>query len=171
MDLMNVPLAQLYGALLVAGFVLITLEIFIPGGIVGAIGGVALVIAAFVALQAFPGVIGILASVGAIVFTVMAVVLWMKLFPKTRVGRALTVSTSLSESHSEAADLPSLMGQVGKVVSSLRPSGYALFGETRVDVVTRGEPIPNGTTVRVVQVEGNRVVVEAILETSFESQS
>lgn len=158
---MNLPMAQLYGALLVAGFVLITLEVFIPGGVVGSVGAVALVIASGVAFAAFPGVWGVVASVGAIFFTVAAVVVWMRLFPKTRMGRALTVATDLQASHSASDDLAGLVDSVGQTVSPLRPSGFALFGERRVDVVTRGEMIPVGTRVRVVLVEGSRVVVEA----------
>jgi membrane-bound serine protease (ClpP class) len=158
---MDPQLAQLYGALLLAGFVLITLEVFIPGGVVGSIGAVALVIAAGVALAAFPGVWGVVASIGAIAFTVAAVVAWMRLFPKTSMGRALTVDTSLHASHSAQDNLASLVGSAGQAVSALRPAGFALFGERRVDVVTRGEMIPSGTNVRVLQVEGNRVVVEA----------
>lgn len=159
---MNVPLAQLYGALILAGVVLITLEVFIPGGVVGAIGALALLAAAVVAINAFPGVVGVLASIGAVVFTVFAVVLWMKLFPRTRMGRALTVATDLSAAHSETEGLVSLLGASGQSVSALRPAGFAVFGERRVDVVTRGEALPPDTAVRVVQVEGNRVVVEAI---------
>ena len=40
--------------------------------------------------------------------------------------------------------------------------GFADIGGKRVDVVTRGENIEQGAKVRVVEVEGNRVVVEKI---------
>ncbi len=161
---MDVALAQLYGALIVAGVVLITLELFIPGGLVGGIGAVALVAAAGVALQAFPGVFGVLASAGAVLFTVTAIVLWLKFFPSTRVGRALTVSTDLQSAHGETEDLASLAGQTGHAVNALRPAGFATIGGRRIDVVTRGEALPAGCPVRIVLVEGNRVVVEAVAE-------
>lgn len=154
-------LAQLYGALLVAGAVLITLELFIPGGVVGGVGVVALVAAAGVALSAFPGIVGVVASVGSIVFTVVAVVVWLRYFPKSRMGRALTVATDLQSSRSSDASLPPLLGSTGRAVSALRPGGFALFGDRRVDVVTRGDMIAPGTNIRVILVEGNRVVVEA----------
>ncbi len=159
-------MAQLYGALLVVGFVLIALEVFIPGGVVGGVGAVALVIAAGVALRAFPGFLGVLASIGAVFFTVAAVVVWMKIFPRTRMGRSLTVATDLQDAHSEAENLAVLVGQAGLALSSLRPAGFAQFGERRVDVITRGEALPAGTPVQVVLVEGNRVVVEAVSESN-----
>jgi membrane-bound serine protease (ClpP class) len=45
------------------------------------------------------------------------------------------------------------------VVATLRPAGIARIDGRRVDVVSRGEMIESGSPVRVLSVEGNRVVV------------
>ncbi len=50
----------------------------------------------------------------------------------------------------------------GTAVTPLRPAGTAEFAGDRVDVVSEGGFIPAGTHVRVVLVEGGRVVVRAI---------
>ena len=42
----------------------------------------------------------------------------------------------------------------------LRPAGTAVFGERRLDVVSSGDLIPKDARVRVVRVEGGRIVVE-----------
>lgn len=55
-----------------------------------------------------------------------------------------------------------LLGHEGRVDSLLRPAGTATIDGRRVDVVTRGEAIEAGTRVRVIEVEGNRVVVAAV---------
>ncbi len=167
---MNGTLVQIYFALLLAGVVLITLELFIPGGIVGSIGAIALVIAAGMALQAFEGILGIFASFGSVVLAVVAIILWMKVFPKTRVGRVLTVSTDLRGSHAASPELVDLVGRAGKAASGLRPGGFALIDGRRIDVVTRGEMISAGTAVRVLRVEGNRVLVEASTESTPEAE-
>jgi len=158
---MNVAMAQLYAALILAGAVLITLELFVPGGIVGALGALALLGGAVVAFRAFPGALGVLAAVGAFLIAITLVTLWLKVFPKTRIGQALTVSIDLKDASSAEGDLRSLLGQSGRTVSQLRPAGFALVAGKRVDVVTRGEMIEDGVAIRVVLVEGNRVVVEA----------
>jgi membrane-bound serine protease (ClpP class) len=44
----------------------------------------------------------------------------------------------------------------------LRPSGAAVINDKRVDVVTEGPFIDRGTPVRVVAVEGMRVVVRSV---------
>ena len=52
-------------------------------------------------------------------------------------------------------------GMTGSAKTMLRPSGKADFGGHAVDVVTDGDFIEAGATVRIVLVEGARVVVEA----------
>ena len=44
----------------------------------------------------------------------------------------------------------------------LRPAGIAEIDGRRIDVVSDGEMIEPSVTVRVIQVEGNRVVVERV---------
>lgn len=52
-----------------------------------------------------------------------------------------------------------LLGQTGVAASLIGFAGMARIGGRRVDVVTEGECIPPGAVVRVVGVDGNRVVV------------
>ena len=54
------------------------------------------------------------------------------------------------------------VGATGRVVSELRPTGRADIGGQLVDVVSFGEWIETGGQVRVVEVHGNRIVVESV---------
>jgi membrane-bound serine protease (ClpP class) len=56
-----------------------------------------------------------------------------------------------------------LVGSTGVALTDLRPSGAAQFGEERLDVVTDGEWISAGTTVKVVRSEGYRHIVKKSL--------
>ncbi len=53
------------------------------------------------------------------------------------------------------------VGEEGEAISSLRPSGMVRFGDRRIEVVTPGKWIEPGTKVRVLRVEGSKIVVEA----------
>ena len=53
------------------------------------------------------------------------------------------------------------VGDVGQVVTPLRPAGRANFGPAMVDVVCRGEFLDKGTSVEIMEICGNRVVVRA----------
>jgi membrane-bound ClpP family serine protease len=46
----------------------------------------------------------------------------------------------------------------------LRPAGRGRFGEVSYQVVSRGEYIPPGTPIVIVQVDGNRYVVDRLEE-------
>lgn len=55
-------------------------------------------------------------------------------------------------------------GDEGIAITVLRPSGTGRFGERIVDVVTSGTFVPAGSRLRIVAVEGIRVVVERVEE-------
>lgn len=52
-----------------------------------------------------------------------------------------------------------LVGKVGKALTTLRPAGIAMIEDRRIDVMTAGEYIEAGTTIRVVGARGSRVEV------------
>lgn len=60
------------------------------------------------------------------------------------------------------SDYRYLAGQVGVATTMLRPSGKARFGDTIVGVISDGTPLSAGDAVRVREVHGNRIVVEAV---------
>ncbi|HUU17496.1 MAG TPA: NfeD family protein [Sedimentisphaerales bacterium] len=53
------------------------------------------------------------------------------------------------------------LGDAGEVVSILRPTGKAKFGDAIVDVVAEAEFLDKGTKVEIIEIHGNRVVVKA----------
>ena len=61
-----------------------------------------------------------------------------------------------------ASHPPVSVGDWGQAESVLRPSGRARFGRHSVDVVSDGTFIEPGDQVRVLEIEGNRIVVELV---------
>ncbi|MDD5063352.1 MAG: NfeD family protein [Phycisphaerae bacterium] len=53
------------------------------------------------------------------------------------------------------------VGDIGEVVSTLRPAGKAKFGYAIVDVLAEAEFLDRGTKVEIIEIHGNRVVVRA----------
>ncbi|HYF47949.1 MAG TPA: NfeD family protein [Planctomycetota bacterium] len=70
--------------------------------------------------------------------------------------------TGGNQSSPDAAPLTHLMGQEGRALTPLRPAGSAMIGDKKVDVVAQGRFIDPNTAIRVIQVEGSRVVVEPL---------
>ena len=83
---------------------------------------------------------------------------WVWLFPRTKVGRAFNSRGAVGEIGTEK---PELVGLTGIAFTQLRPSGTALIDGHRVDVVTEGALVEKGSALKVVAVEGMRVVVRA----------
>jgi membrane-bound serine protease (ClpP class) len=76
-----------------------------------------------------------------------------------KLGTEVEVSmTTLPESKTIGVNI----GELGKVVSRLRPTGKAKFGDAIVDVVAEGEFLEKGTAVEIIEIHGNRVVVKAV---------
>jgi membrane-bound serine protease (ClpP class) len=149
---------ELVVILLVVGAALVFLEIFLPGIVAGVIGLCCLLAGIVVAYMDFGGRTGTVILLGVIVVLVGGFGAWVKFFPESRYAR-LFVSQRVVGNIDAAR--PELLNQSGTAYTNLRPSGTALINGQRVDVVTEGPMIERGTPVRVVAVEGMRVVVRA----------
>ena len=76
-----------------------------------------------------------------------------------KLGTELEVNmTTLPESKTIGVNI----GELGEVVSTLRPTGKAKFGNAIVDVVAEAEFLDKGTNVEIIEIHGNRVVVKAV---------
>jgi len=71
-------------------------------------------------------------------------------------------ATAPPESGSSAVKV----GDLGVVLSTLRPTGRARFGDVIADVVAEAEFLGRGTKVKIIKIHGNRVVVKAADEQS-----
>ena len=72
----------------------------------------------------------------------------------------LTAATKTADGYTTATNAAAgLLGTTGVAETLLRPSGKGVFAGQIVDVVTEGELIEKGTTIKVIAVQGSRVVV------------
>lgn len=137
------------------GLALIALEMLVPGGIVGTIGFLCCIGAVVIAWNEHwaYGLVGL-------VFVLLATPLVIYFGIRRLSLRKSLVKGDAAEG--SRADLDELIEQEGVAKSVLRPAGIAMFGARRVNVVTRGDMIEADAKVKVIAVEGNRVVVKKI---------
>lgn len=146
-------------ALLIAvGLVLLFLETILPGLIAGALGLLSLAAAVVYAYLEFGARTGNSALFLVLVLLGISTVLWVKFFPDSSFAKVFVSNRQIGNVDAEK---PELLGAVGVAHTALRPAGTGVFNGRRVDVVADGAFIEKGTTVKVVQVEGLRVVVRA----------
>jgi len=146
--------------LLAAGILLVGAEIFVPGTVVGTMGVLCLIGAAWVAFS-IGTTLGTYVSVGIVLLLAVTMVLWIKFFPRSSIGRKMTLNQD-GQTFKAAEPKEALIGKTGVAQTDLRPAGYALIDGKRIDVVTEGGLMPKGTPLRVAEVEGNRVIVRKV---------
>ncbi|MGG4460344.1 nodulation protein NfeD [Brevibacillus sp. HB1.2] len=152
----------LHIGLFAIGILLMLMEIFLPGGIVGAIGFVSivtgLVMAAYDTQQGLAS-LGVAALITAIVTFLLVKKYGVKgLFNKFVLGD----TQRNEEGYVAPRDQRELEGKSGIALTTLRPAGVVKVEGKRVDAVSVGGFIEAGTAITVVQVEGTRIVVAEI---------
>jgi membrane-bound serine protease (ClpP class) len=145
--------------LLILGAVLIFLETLLPGLVAGTIGFVLIMAAVVLGYRdlGFQGGNIILSIV--LVGAVLGLWAWLKYFPDSRIARKFVSQGSVGDLGVERLEL---LNGTGTALTQLRPSGTAAIKGERVDVVTEGGLIERGTAIKVVAVEGARIVVRAV---------
>src|SRR6187551_3183669 len=144
--------------LLILGAVLMFLETLLPGLIAGIVGIICLLIAVVLAYgeNFSTGNIVLGVVVGGLAVGTWA---WLKFFPESRMAKKFIAQRAVGDL---GVDKPELLNGTGTALTQLRPSGVAQINGQRVDVVTEGGLIERGTAVKVVAVEGARIVVRAV---------
>ncbi len=137
----------------------------VPGhGLPGILGAAALLVAVLFAFGMPFFFVGLETIATAIVLTVIAFSLTVRAVPQNAWAHRLALASAQGPEYVTSADYRDLRGRAGAAVSYLRPAGIASIDGRRVDVLTEGEFIAQGTPVRVVRVEGARIFVEPISE-------
>ena len=146
--------------LLALGLGLIVAEIFFPSlGLLSVLATVAIVGAVVMAFQESTAM-GVRFLIAIALLVPATIVTGFKLFPRSPLGKRMVVSgPSFAVAPGSDPRAAELLGKQGTVETDCRPAGMARLDGRRIDVVTRGEYIDAGQSVRVVDVQGNRVVV------------
>ena len=110
-----------------------------------------------------------LAAVGLIVIIMALVAVMLSIALKSAANGRLSRSTLIlheSESSEEgflsSSDMSVFLGREGETRTALRPSGIAEFDGVRLNVVSDGVFIAQGVRVKIVRVDGNRILVHTI---------
>ena len=141
--------------LLALGYLMVLAELFVPGGVVGFLGVVAVVWGCKLAFD-----LGVAWGLVALGSSVVVTSVLLKMIFSSRAGKSLVLSDTRPRTwKASEADLEGLLGKRGRTLSALRPAGVADIEGRRVDVVADSEFLDAGCEVEVSHIEGNRVLV------------
>lgn len=149
--------------LFLIGVALLIFEMFIPGGIVGTLGIAAVIGSLFLASENIVNMA--ISLLIALIVTISVVILLVKVFgKKMKFFRKIILndSTNTEQGYVSNPDRKDLLGETGETLTDLRPSGTVVINDERIDVVSEGSFILKGKSVKVVKVEGARIVVREV---------
>jgi membrane-bound ClpP family serine protease len=144
------------------GLVLLVIEVFAPGGIIGSIGGILLFIAcvlAFTTLGMTEGMItlGITIVAAALVFYIQ-----FKVLSKTRMGKKFFLEKEITGAATALGDQArDLIGKTAEAVTVLSPSGYVSIEGKRFEAFSQSGQIAPGTILDVVDANHFQVIVRS----------
>ena len=162
-----------YAALaFIAGVALLLIELFvIPGFGIAGIAGIVLMLGSvfFVFRSAYKFETAVFTLSSAIILTFALAIALSYLLPRTRTWNHLVLSAAMDSGsgfHSAPReDFQVYVGKTGVALTPLRPAGTVRVDDKRLDVVTAGDFIGRETPVKIIDVEGSKIFVEAIDET------
>ena len=149
--------------LLIAGFCILALELFVPSaGMLGALAGciiIASVVIAFLT-SSYAGMIFLLVT---LLLVPIMLLLMIKIWPHTPIGKRLlsddeTLTDVLPQGkHYDRSDLA---GKTGIAKTMMLPSGQIVIDGQKYDAVSDGFAIDAGDRVKVVSIKKNRIYVQ-----------
>ena len=147
-------------ALLIAGFVLVGVELVVPGfGAPGIAGIICLIAGVFLVTDTLEQ--GILVTVVVIVILgiLMAVIMGLMHYRKFKSPIILDTALGSEDASLGTSDLDYLLDKEGIAVTNLRPAGKGDFDGIELDVVSDGGYIEKGSKIIIHKINANRLIV------------
>ena len=164
-------------ALFLLGVILLCVELFLfPGIILPGIIGLILIVASILMgmTQHYPGdpwypsfpaiTSSVIHFTPSLLIAIVGAMLAGTFLPKVPLFNRLILNAAVTRQAAPSATTgnSSTIGQKGITETRLNPAGAARFGESRLNVVSRGEFIEPGEKIVIAEVQGNRIIVERL---------
>lgn len=147
---------------LAVGVALLVLEVFVPGfGLPGISGLILISIGVFMTWYHYGVVAGLAVTLIALAVAGISISVSIKSASTGKLSKSALVLNDVIEPE-ENAEMNALLGKEGEALTVLNPSGTAEFDGVRLSVVSEGSYLEKGARVKVMLVEGNRIVVREI---------
>lgn len=144
--------------LFVVGLLLLGFEVVVPGGILGAIGGLAMLGGCVIAFGELGLTGGGLAVLTAVLLVGLLLYVEFRILPKTAMGRRLFLKSKVSGTAVTARG-DDLDGKSGEAVTDLAPTGYVKIEGNRHEAFSRSGFLDAGAKVKVVGMDNFRLIV------------
>jgi membrane-bound serine protease (ClpP class) len=147
----------------IVGLIFLLVEAFAPGfGVPGILGIIAIITSIVMSSSSIEQ--ALLSLLFSFILTIIAIIVLIKFVPKRKFLDKILLSTSLDSASGYLSNksYKEYEGRTGVTITPLRPSGTVLVDDKRLDVVSENAYINKDEKIRIVKVEGRRIIVRKI---------
>jgi membrane-bound ClpP family serine protease len=142
------------------GIILIAVEVIVPGGILGTLGGLMMFGGCVMAFLDFGNLGGLIAILTAFVIGGLALFLEFRYLPRTRFGRRAFLQSQITGvSAALGSEARDLIGQPAEALTMLSPSGYVSVGGQRYEAFCQSGQVPVGSLLEITGADNFRLIV------------
>ncbi len=146
--------------LFLLGTVLLVFEVFMPGAVLGILGGLAMLGGCILAFMDYGLGGGSLAVLAGLAILGLALYFELGLLPRTRRGRRFFLHDAIGAvSQPPPAEAGAVVGKACEAATTLAPTGYVLLDGRRYEAYSQSGHVAKGTALKVVAVESFRLTV------------
>ncbi len=146
--------------LFIVGIVLLSAEIIVPGGILGALGALMMFGGCVVAFRDHGSVGGIIAVLSAFMLAGIALYIEFRYLPHSKWGKRAFLNAQITSVTSalgkEALDL---VGKSAEALTLLSPSGYVCVDGERYEAFCQSGQAPVGSVLEIIGADNFRLIV------------
>ncbi len=143
---------------MVIGIALVIVEMFTPGLTAPGVTGFVLILVGII-LTADTFLEGLILILVILALLSIALFFILRSVSKGALNRSPIIKKDNESEYISVDDMKYFVGKKGVALTVLRPAGTCDFNGVRLDVVTEGSFIEKGTKVKVIRVEGRRILV------------
>jgi membrane-bound ClpP family serine protease len=146
--------------LFLVGILLLAIEVFVPGMIVGVLGGISIMAGVLTAFALYGSGGGMIALLCGGILLGVTLYLEFIVLPKSKLAKKLSMHATVEGTSQPAlADPASVLGQHGETITPLSPSGYVTLKGRQYEAFSQSGYLAKGVTVRVTGLDNFRLIV------------
>lgn len=145
--------------LLFLGLLFIFLEFYIPGAILGTIGGILLVVSIIYVSTQNTLLVAFIYSLFVIILVILLITFTLRRIPKSKGKYSIYLNKDQEGYKATELDI-SVIGKTGKVISDLKPAGYVVVEGKKYQAISQTGYIPQGSEVVVIGGEEDNLIVK-----------
>ena len=153
-------------AIFFLGIVLLAIEIFvIPGfGITGILGILGIVAGIFMSFGINNIAQAVLVVFVSLIADIILIIILARFILKSKGFKNIVALETDTAGYHSSVSYDNLLGCEGITDTFLRPSGNIIINDKKYDAITEGEFINKGAKIKVILVEGNKIVIKEVKE-------